>query len=83
MPVQTCTKRMPAWVVQHPAGQWWNFVSVPPTLYTSLKLMSSAFFQSLCKISPFSPTQAALLAHSLALASSRMEQPSRGFRAGE
>jgi hypothetical protein len=72
MPVQTCTKRMPALVLSHPAGQWWNFVSVPPTLYTSLKLVSSAFFQNACKISPFSPTQAALLAHSLSLASQRL-----------
>ena len=72
MIVQTCTKRMPASVRQHPAGQWWNFALVPPTIYTSLELVSSAFFQNVCKISPFSPTQAALLAHSLSLASQRL-----------
>jgi hypothetical protein len=83
MIVQTCTKRMPAWVVQHPAGQWWNFSLVPPTIYTSLKLVSSAFFQNACKISPFSSTQAALLAHSLSLASQKLEKPPRGPRARE
>jgi hypothetical protein len=45
MPVQTCTKRMPALVLSHPAGQWWNFGIVPPTLYTSPRLVSSAFSQ--------------------------------------
>jgi len=47
MTVQTCTKRMPASVLQHPAGQWWNLDSVPPIIYTSLRLVSSAFFQKL------------------------------------
>jgi hypothetical protein len=83
MPVQTCTKRMPALVREHPAGQWWNFALVPPTIYTSLKLVSSAFFQNACKISPFFSTQAALLANSLSLASRKLEQPPRGPRARE
>ena len=83
MVVQTCTKRMPASVLTHPAGQWWNFDSVPPTLYTSPRLVSSAFFQKLCKISPFPPTQATLLAHSLSLVSRWLKRPSRGPRARE
>ena len=55
MVVQTCTKRMPASVLTHPAGQWWNFVPVSPSIYTSLELVSSAFSQNVFKISSFSP----------------------------
>ena len=83
MPVQTCTKRMPASVLEHPAGQWWNFDSVPPTLYTSPRLVSSAFSQKPCKLTSFSPTQVALLAHSLSLVSQWLKRPSRDPRAGE
>jgi hypothetical protein len=53
MTVRTCTKRMPALVRQHPAGQWWNFGIVPPTIYTSPKLVSSAFSKKLRKLLHF------------------------------
>jgi hypothetical protein len=53
MIVQTCTKRMPASVRQHLAGQWWNFSLVPPTIYTSPRLVSSAFPKKLRKLPSF------------------------------
>jgi hypothetical protein len=82
MIVQTCTKRMPASVLTHLAGQWWNFLSSTYNIHQSLAGVKR-FSQNACKISPFSSTQAALLAHSLSLASPRLEQPSRGPRARE
>ena len=41
MLVQSCTEGKPASVRQHPAGQWWNYVSVPPSVYTSFALVSN------------------------------------------
>jgi hypothetical protein len=34
-------KNEPAAVLAHRAGQWWNFESVPPTVYTIFALVSS------------------------------------------
>jgi len=42
MPVQACTKRKPASVVTHPAGQWWNFGPFHPQ-YTPVSGWCQAF----------------------------------------
>ncbi len=35
MTVRTCTKGMPASVLQHPAGQWWNFLRSTHNIHQS------------------------------------------------